>query len=103
MRVREGMILVATDFSKNKNPRSMPWIEEIMKKKSFRIVIAYKLKPKVFLKVVEIFCLSFLIHFLSSHTVFIDDISFAVFFESGIRPHSPTVFVKVVSFTINVY
>ena len=28
----------------------MPWIEEIMKKKSFRIVIAYKLKPKVFLK-----------------------------------------------------
>ena len=28
----------------------MPWIEEIMKKKSFRMVIVYKAKPKVFLK-----------------------------------------------------
>ena len=28
----------------------MPWIEEIMKKKSFRMLIVYKAKPKVFLK-----------------------------------------------------
>ncbi|MFR6452718.1 MAG: hypothetical protein ACLUP5_03650 [Streptococcus sp.] len=71
------------------------------KRKSFlRMVIVYKLNPKVLLKeVVEIFCLSFLIRFLSSHTIFgIDDISLAVFFESGIRPRGPTVFVKVVKF-----
>ena len=33
-----------------KNPGPMPWIQEIMKKKSFRMVLVYKAKPKVFLK-----------------------------------------------------
>ena len=33
-----------------KNPGPKPWIQEIMKKKSFRMVIVYKAKPKVFLK-----------------------------------------------------
>ena len=51
MRVREGMILVATDFSKNKKIQDLcPGFYEIMKKKIFRMVIVYKAKPKVFLK-----------------------------------------------------
>ena len=33
-----------------KNPGPEPWIYEIMKKKSFRMVVVYKAIPKVFLK-----------------------------------------------------
>ena len=50
MRVREGMILVATDFSKNKKSRTYALDLGDYEKKSFRMVLVYKAKPKVFLK-----------------------------------------------------
>ena len=45
-----SQLLQSQELKKQKNPGPMPWIQEIMKKKSFRMVIVYKANPKVFLK-----------------------------------------------------